>query len=171
MEISPFVIGDRPGFQPRIGILVGMLDYARRTTFMAVQGLDVRQLDHLQDGRSNSIGMLLAHIAAVEVAYQLATFDKRDLTADEQARWGAALDLGQPAREAIRGQPLAHYVSSLEAVRARTLSELLALPDSWLDEQTPFWNGLPANNFFKWFHVLEDEVNHRGQIRWLRQRL
>ena len=24
---------------------------------------------------------------------------------------------------------------------------------------------------FKWFHVLEDEVNHRGQIRIIRRRL
>ena len=23
----------------------------------------------------------------------------------------------------------------------------------------------PANNYFKWFHVFEDELNHRGQIR------
>jgi hypothetical protein len=30
---------------------------------------------------------------------------------------------------------------------------------------------LPANNHFKWFHVFEDEINHRGQIRWLRARL
>ncbi len=42
--------------------------------------------------------------------------------------------------------------------------------DEWLDEQTPFWGGRPANNYFKWFHVFEDELNHRGQIRWLRKR-
>jgi hypothetical protein len=23
----------------------------------------------------------------------------------------------------------------------------------------------------RWFHVAEDEINHRGQIRWLRPRL
>ena len=42
--------------------------------------------------------------------------------------------------------------------------------DAWLDAQTPFWGGKPANNYFKWFHVFEDELNHRGQIRWLRKR-
>ena len=28
--------------------------------------------------------------------------------------------------------------------------------------------GQQVNNYFKWFHVLGHEINHRGQIRWLR---
>jgi uncharacterized damage-inducible protein DinB len=27
-----------------------------------------------------------------------------------------------------------------------------------------------VNNYFKWFHVVGHEINHRGQIRWLRSR-
>jgi hypothetical protein len=27
------------------------------------------------------------------------------------------------------------------------------------------------NGHFAWFHHAEDEINHRGQIRWLRARL
>jgi hypothetical protein len=27
------------------------------------------------------------------------------------------------------------------------------------------------NAHWAWFHVAEDEINHRGQIRWLRARL
>lgn len=30
--------------------------------------------------------------------------------------------------------------------------------------------GNPSNNNFMWFHVFEDALNHRGQIRWLRKR-
>lgn len=30
--------------------------------------------------------------------------------------------------------------------------------------------GVRVNNYFKWCHVLTHEVNHRGQIRWLRSR-
>jgi hypothetical protein len=43
--------------------------------------------------------------------------------------------------------------------------------DDWLSQERPFWENLPANHYFMWFHALEDEVNHRGQIRWLRKRL
>lgn len=166
-----FVIGDIPGFEPQIARLVGMLRYARQTTLTAVQGLTIDQLDHLHDERSNSIGMLLAHMAAVEFSYQIETLETRGLSVEEWQRWGSALELGPAARDAIRGEPLATYSSRLEAVRTVTLRLLAARSDAWLREETPFWSGLPANNYFKWFHVMEDEVNHRGQIRWLRQRL
>jgi uncharacterized damage-inducible protein DinB len=168
---SPFWIGDTDGFAPHIGRLVRMLGYARQTTLQAVRDLTTEQLDHLQDAPSNSIGMLLAHIGAVEVAYQLQTFENRDFNPDERRRWGTALDLGEAAQEAIRGQSLEYYLQSLESVRAATLRSLSDLSDDWLEVSTPFWNGHPANNYFKWFHVMEDEVNHRGQIRWLRRRL
>ena len=168
---SPFVVGEQPGFAPQVGRLVVMMTYARRTTLQAVEGLSARQLDHLQDASSNSIGALLAHVAAIEVAYQCATFERRGLSHAELARWGAALDLGARARREIRGHELEHYLAQLEDVRARTLRELAERDDAWLDETTPFWGGQPANNYFKRFHVLEDEINHRGQIRWLRGRL
>jgi uncharacterized damage-inducible protein DinB len=121
--------------------------------------------------KANSIGALLAHIAAIEMAYQRSTFEQRRLLPAEQAQWGAALELGEHGRREIRGQDLNYYLSMLDEVRADTLRELAARDDAWLYETTPFWGGQPANNYFKWFHVLEDEVNHRGQIRWLRRRL
>ena len=166
-----FIIGPTPGYSPAIGRLVAMMGFARFATLRAAAGLTTAQLDHLQDASSNSIGALLAHIAAVEVAYQRITFEGRGLSLpahDEE--WAIALQLGDRAREVLREQPLEHYVSALEQVRTFTLGELARLDDRWLDETT-VWNGRQANNYFKWFHVFEDELNHRGQIRWLRQRL
>ena len=168
---SPFIVGEQPGFAPEVGRLVVMLAYARRTTLKAVEGLTTSRLDHLQDAESNSIGALLAHIAAIEMAYQCSTFEQRRLSPAEQARWGAALELGARGRGEIRGHDLGYYLSMLHEVRAHTLRELAGRDDAWLEETTPFWGGKPANNHFKWFHVLEDEINHRGQIRWLRRRL
>lgn len=166
-----FVIGPTPGYSPGIGRLVAMMGFARWTTLRAASGLTMAQLDHLQDPSSNSIGALLAHVAAVEIAYQRITFEGRGLSLPEyDAEWATALQLGDAGREKIRGQPLEHYVSGLEQVRAFTLAELARHDDRWLDETT-VWNGRQANNYFKWFHVFEDELNHRGQIRWLRQRL
>jgi uncharacterized damage-inducible protein DinB len=169
--LSPFVVAEQPGFAPEVGRLVVMLSYVRRTTLKAVEGLTASQLDHLHDAESNSIGALLAHIAGIEMAYQCSTFEQRRLSPAEHARWGAALELGSRGRREIRGQDLAYYHAMLDEVRADTLRELAARDDAWLEETTPFWGGQPANNHFKWFHVLEDEINHRGQIRWLRRRL
>jgi uncharacterized damage-inducible protein DinB len=165
-----FLIGDLPGFTPQIGRLVSMMNYVRSTTLQAVAGLGVDELDYLHDPRSNSIGALLSHIAAAEVGYQAATFDVRDLNPDEKERWGAVFELGDRARAEIRGHELDHYVGRLEQVRAKTLEELARRDDRWLDEQTSMKSGQKVNNYFKWFHVIGHEINHRGQIRWLRSR-
>jgi hypothetical protein len=57
----------------------------------------------------------------------------------------------------------------MAAVRLVTLSELGARDDAWLErslshvpEMNPHW---------AWFHVMEDEISHRGQIQWLRTRI
>jgi uncharacterized damage-inducible protein DinB len=164
-----FLIEDVPGFTPQIGRLVGMMKYVRATTLQAVRDMTQVQLDHVHDAQSNSIGGLLAHVAAVEVAYQVITFERRELNDDENAKWGAALDLGEAARREIKGNALEHYTRVLEEVRARTLSEFARRADDWLYEQSPWGPGV-ANNYFMWFHVFEDELSHRGQIRWLRKR-
>ena len=165
-----FLIGDIPGFTPHIGRLVSMMNYARHTTLSAVEGLEVDELDYLLDPQSNSIGALLSHIAAAEVGYQAATFFARDLNEQERLEWGAALDLGERARREIKGHELEYYLSRLEQVRAKTLSELGRREDQWLEDHTSFGSGQRVNNYFKWFHVFGHELNHRGQIRWLQER-
>jgi uncharacterized damage-inducible protein DinB len=165
------IVGDLEGYAPQVARLVSMMSYVRQTTLDAVAGLGRAGLDHLIDPEANSIGALLLHVAAVEVAYQARTFDGRGLAGDEERRWGAALELGDRGRREIRGHDLDHYTGRLEEVRERTLRELRARDDAWLAGEEPFWGGRPANRHFMWFHVFEDELNHRGQIRWLRRRL
>jgi len=166
-----YLIGDVVGFSPHIGRLVSMMNYARHTTLEAVKGLTVEQLDHLVDKQSNSIGALLFHIGAVEVGYQVHTFFGRGLDADETREWGSGIELGDAVRRDAQGHDLEYYVGRLEGVRATTLHELARRDDGWLHECTTFGHGQQVNNYFKWFHVFEEELNHRGQMRWLRKRL
>ena len=146
-----------------------MLSYARETTLKAVEGLTVEQLDHLHDERSNSIGALLAHIAVVERGYQLVTFEERELTPAENDAWGAALKLGDKGRREVRGHELQFYVDELRQAREATLAGLATRDDAWLE--APLRIAPNLNAHWAWFHVAEDEINHRGQIRWLRRRL
>src|SRR5260221_13255210 len=44
-----------------------------------------------------------------------------------------------------------------------------ARDDEWLER--PLIAAPAMNAHFAWFHTAEDEINHRGQIRWLRKRL
>jgi len=164
-----FHIEPLPGYAPTIGRLVGMLNYARKTTLAAVDGLSVAELDHLHDDSSNSIGALLAHIAAVERGYQLVTFEERQPSAQENATWEPALKLGAEGRRVLRNKPLEHYVHDLNEVRRVTLDALAARDDAWLEQ--PLRAAPAMNAHFAWFHVAEDEISHRGQMRWLRSRL
>lgn len=123
-----------PGYTPMIGRLVGMLTYARSTTIAAVDGLTVAELDHIHDSSSNSIGAPLAHIVVVERSYQILTFQERLLSTDENAQWSVALKLGTEAQGALRNRPLDHYLNELTSVRERTLAELAARDDAWLEQ-------------------------------------
>ena len=52
---------------------------------------------------------------------------------------------------------------------ARTLLSHRSRDAEWLERtlvEAPLMNA-----HWGWFHVAEDEINHRGQIRWLRARL
>lgn len=166
---SPLRIEPIVGYSPTIGRLVGMLTYARSTTFAAVEGLTMAELDHLHDAESNSIGALLAHITVVEQSYQVLTFEDRLLSEAENRRWSTALGLGADGRRLLRGYPVEHYLDELTAVRRVTLQMLASRDDDWLERSV--LHAPKINAHWAWFHVAEDEINHRGQIRWLRARL
>jgi uncharacterized damage-inducible protein DinB len=166
---SPLRIEPIAGYSPTIGRLVGMLIYARSTTLAAVDGLTIAELDHLHDTDSNSIGALLAHITVVERSYQVLTFEERLLSPHEDELWSTALKLGANGRRLLRGHALEHYLEELTAVRRVTLETLATRDDDWLERSVTV--APKINTHWAWFHVGEDEINHRGQIRWLRARL
>ncbi len=165
-----YLITDIPGYSPQISRLISMMNYARHTTLEATKDLSMAQLDYLMDAQSNSIGSLLLHFAAVEYAYQVATFEGRDLTEEELSVWGPALSLGDVGRDQIKGKDLNYYLQQMNSVRARTLELFKTVGDDWLSQEEPFWHNKPANYYFMWYHVFEDEINHRGQIRLIKKR-
>lgn len=153
----------------QVSYLICMMSYTRNITLASVQGLNQRQLDSLLDANSNTIGALLLHIAAIEYAYFVNTFEERELSVDEQIQWGAAIRLGEEAREKIRGNDLSFYNQKLNDVRNNTLKRFKDVDDEWLHTIDEYYKGTPINRFFKWFHVFEDEINHRGQINLIKR--
>ncbi|RLJ86761.1 DinB family protein [Planococcus citreus] len=164
-------ITEQTGFSPKIGELMSMLDYTRAVTLANVEGLSTEELDYLADGHANSIGALLMHIAAIEFVHQVIAFENRDLTERELDQWLVPLELGDRARNEIRDQPLDYYLAELKKVRDHTLSLMENVDDSWLYEEGQYDNGVVYNKYFLWFHVVEDETSHRGQIRILKRML
>lgn len=166
-----YVVKAPIGYGGKIGELVSMLEHVRATTLSELEGLQQEDLDHLTTDDSNSIGALLLHIASIEKVHQVISFEKRDFNKEELESWGSALALGDKGRHEIKGQPLDYYLEKLAEVRMDTLKQLKAKDEAWLFEENIWPNGVSYNNYYLWFHVFEDEISHRGQIRMLKRGL
>lgn len=159
------------GFAPKIGELVSMLEHTREVTLHELASLSQYDIDFLPDNSSNSIGSLLLHIASIEFVHQVISFEQRDLRKNEMSKWGAALELGDKARIALKGNSLDFYLEELSQTREIRLTALKSKKDSCLFEENRWGNGIPYNNYYLWYHVMEDEISHRGQIRVMKRLL
>ena len=164
----PMEIVAEDGFTPQMGVLVSMLDAMKERVEGAVSGHSVYELDYLMDDKANSIGALIYHLAAAEKLYQVLTFEGRFFNEEEEAKWGAALDLGDLGREQIKGKTAQYYLDLYNDVRAETKKELAKRDDTWLQEEIP---GAGMTNFYGWFHVMEHQSSHLGQILLLQKRI
>lgn len=165
------IVGPQPGFTPEIGTLTSMLAFTRMQVVHNTQGLSQADLDFLLDGKANTIGALLMHLAATETYYGMNTFGgmKWDSWSDEiKKKWDIPMNLDEPARKAIKGNSLAYYMDILHESREKNLAEFRKRDDKWLTEVD---KDMGMNNFAKWFHVAEHESNHDGQIKFLKNRL
>ncbi|NOS86314.1 MAG: DUF664 domain-containing protein [Ignavibacteria bacterium] len=166
-----YLIDDIAGYTPLISSLVSMMNYIRKGTISSISGLTTEQLDNLFDKKSNSIGMLLKHMAMVEKAYQLITFSGLNEKEDEQfSALHPGLDLDERRFE-IKNNPAQYYTDLLNETRAHTLNEFKNRDDLWLKQTGLIWGSRKANNWFKWFHVVEEEIYHSGQINLMKKRL
>ena len=165
-----FLVTDIPGYSPNISRLICMMHYVRQVTLYSVKDLTIKELDFQIDEKSNSIGALLLHIASTEVYYQKYTFEERELTKAEDKKWEAAAKLGDLGRKKIKGNKLEYYTAILARSRNKTYKLLKEKNDRWLKKELDYGN-FKSNNYHLWFHVFEDEINHRGQINWIIKRI
>jgi len=168
------MIGPKEGFSPQIGTLVSMMNWMRSVILRPVQGMTMVQLDFLFDKNSNSIGSMLLHLAATERYYQLNTFDGMKWGSWDESikkQWDVASALGDEGRKKIKGNKLEYYLDALKEVREKSIAEFKKRDDEWLLKADTLWPWGPTNNYCKWFHVVEHESNHNGQIKWIKSRL
>ncbi|MGF2616657.1 DUF664 domain-containing protein [Rossellomorea vietnamensis] len=164
------LIKKKEGFKQDFSVLVSMMDYARFTTLADLKNVTQDEIDYRHDGDFNSIAMLLAHLAAIEKVFQKLTFE--EVSNEEIDAYADTLEpavgLGADA-STIKGKPVGFYLDELSSTRLITKEKFASLDESWLYRETDWWFEQKGNNFFKWFHVFEDEINHRGQIRLIRK--
>ncbi len=168
------IIGPKEGYTPHVGALVSMMNWMRSTILRPVEGLSIAELDYLHDENSNSIGAMLWHLAATERFYQLNTLDGKDWgdwPAADTKEFDMAMNLGDTGRNEIKGNSLDFYLEKLDRVRNQSLEELKKKDDNWLLKPDESWFWGPTNNYCKWFHVVEHESNHNGQIKYIKSRV
>jgi uncharacterized damage-inducible protein DinB len=149
--------------------------WMRDAVLRSTKGMTQDQLDFLLDDKANRIGALLLHLAATEKLYQLNTFENVGPDALDKSPafkdWAVPMELGEPARKAIKGHSLDHHLNLLHEGREITLSEFRKRDDAWLLAVDKSWPWGPTNTLCKWFHVTEHESHHAGQISLLKSRV
>ena len=141
-----------------------------------VQGMEIGQLQWQIKPGSNTIGMLLAHIAVTE-AYWLSVAACQPSSAELELRVKSIIGIGieddgvpmpaggtHPPR--LWGKTADNYSMMIRAARAHTY----ATARSWSDEDLRVrfqWEGLETSVEWIICHVLEHFIHHSGQVACL----
>ena len=126
------------------------------------------ELDYQLDKKSNSVGALLMHLIATERYYQEATLGNKHFSDQELKDLTIAMELGESGRQNIKGQDVAYYLDKYKEARKKTMALLKEKDDAWLAEVP---EGSTVNNHYAWFHVMEHQSSHLGQILLLQKRI
>jgi len=153
---------------PLIESMISMLEDLKERVISQTQTLNTYELDHLHDEEANRIGALIMHLAAAEAFYQVFTFEGREFNKEEEEEWMIALELGKKAQKKYQGKPISHYIDIYQKVRDKTIEELRKRDDAWFKEIQPAYQW--SNNYC-WFHVMEHQSSHLGQILFLKKRI
>lgn len=165
---AQYTIEPREGYTPQIGVLVAMLGDLKSRITNNVQKLSQEETDFLMDEDANRMGAIILHLAATEKYYQVYTFENREFTKEETKQWMPALELGKPARKEFKGKPIDYYLKIWDDVRKKNLELLKTKDDEWLNSLT---EDKSMNNHWAWYHVMEHQANHMGQIALIKKRL
>lgn len=155
-------------YKPQLGILISMLDDLKERVRRKVYGMSDYEIDHLHDPEANRIGALVMHLAAAEVLYQVRTFENRAFNEEEEEKWNIALNLGDEARVLYKGKPIEYYLNEFDKVRNKTKELFETVDEAWLQEEIPAYG---MNKYYGWFHVMEHQSSHLGQILFLSKRI
>jgi len=161
-------IGNVEGASPQIGAMISMLEDLKNRVESRVKNLSQYQLDHLHDEKANRIGALIMHLAAAEKFYQVFTFEGRTFNEEEKKKWDTALNLDEGGRNEFKGHDVQYYLDIYNEVRAKTIEELKKRDDKWFEEIQPAYGW---TNHYCWFHVMEHQSSHLGQILFLAKRI
>jgi hypothetical protein len=78
------------------------------------------------------------------------------------------LNLDQGGRDEFKGHEVQYYLDIYNEVREKTIAELKKRDDAWFAEVQKEYDW---TNQYCWFHVMEHQSSHLGQILFLKKRI
>jgi uncharacterized damage-inducible protein DinB len=177
-KTETYTLEPAPGMKSSlVGLFLAQLDDQNRNLAEDTRGLTPEELEWQPAPGMNTIGMLLAHIALVEVGWIGAAakgleFFKIDELPVRWADSGIPLAPEAAPPAALHGKDLAFYDDVMSRARAFTRKALAGLTDADLElRRTRIRrDGTEVRYNVGWalYHVLEHEAGHYGQINLLR---
>ena len=151
-----------------IDYFLGMLDKTRSTTLQRIKNLTVEELDWQCKPGWNTIGALLSHTIALEHYFRIEFVEGRKLTPEEEKKWLPALDLGHHVPKLIRGLPVEFYQAAFADSRRLFLKSFKNIDFFSFTRRIEGYDSQEGCNM-AWvlYHMIEDEIQHRGQITLL----
>jgi uncharacterized damage-inducible protein DinB len=162
-------------YSPMVGLMIAQLDDQLRRLREFLEGWKVTHLEWQAKPGRNTAGMLLAHMAIVELIWMhLASGGSRET---REARVRATLGIGLEAdgipiekdgrhTPALAGRTVEQYVAWLEKARASTRQAAAAWSDADLDV-TFDAHGHRFSRAWVLYHLLEHFAAHFGQLALL----
>lgn len=154
------------GYSNDIGNMIAMLDNLKERVERHVVNLNQEGTDYLLDANSNRPGAIIYHLAATEAYYQVYTLEGRGFNAEEKEKWETALNLGDKARIEFKNKPIQYYIDIYDDVRKRTKELLKTKDDKWFKSKIG-----NMSMHWAWFHVMEHQANHMGQLALITKRI
>jgi len=168
----------------QVGLFVAQMDDQNRRVFEDVKDISPAELEWQSAPGMNTIGMLLAHIAIVEVWWiHVGPLAKGSTEAAAEPLPGiiglGLQDDGMPIERAgglppqiLAGKDLAFYEDVLRKARHFTKETAVSFTDSDLDRTGSLKrrDGSTGTYTVRWvlYHLLEHEAAHYGQIGFIR---
>ena len=151
-----------------IDYFLRMLDKTRTTTLHKIKNLSVDELNWQCKQGWNTIGALLSHTIALEHYFRIEFVEERKLTSAEEEKWLPALDLGHHVPKLIRGLPVEYYQKELAESREMFQDSFKKIDFNSFTRRIEGYDPQEGCNL-AWvlYHMIEDEIHHRGQITLL----
>ena len=178
-EIQRRILVPPLGYRAReAGLFAEQLDDQSRRLAEATRGIEPAELAWQPAPGLNTIGMLLAHIAIVEVYWtqvgplSLTTFETESVLGIGVDHDGMPLAAGGSPPAGLEGRELAYFDDLLARARAYLKRAVAELSDADLEREVPRKGRdgtLREILNLRWilYHMLEHEACHYGQINLL----